>query len=347
MDQISAMSNTQAALDGMRGALAGQTAWLITDGKVGMDVQVRGLAARLGLDAQMKHVNPTGIWKFTAPWGPVDRKARIGQSDSPLFAPPWPAVCIATGRASIPFLRALRRKAGHRTFTIVLQDPKTGAGTADLIWVPAHDRLRGPNVMTTPTSPHGFSPETLVELRHNCPPEIAALPGPRVAVILGGKNGIYRFSEADDDRFEAALASIGRLGASFMVTPSRRSHQRLVRATLAATAGCPRIFWDGSGGNPYPDFLANADLLVVTADSVNMTGEACATGRPVYVFEPTGRSAKFRRFHDALRTTGATRLLPTELRALEKWEYEPIDSAGAIAAEVERRWLARRAMLAA
>ena len=329
----------------IRRPLAGLAAWIITDGKMGMDVQARGLAQALELDYQMKHVSPSGVWKFTAPWGPADPRARVGHADSALFAPPWPAVCIATGRSSIPYIRAVRRKAGHATFCIVLQDPKTGAGTADLIWVPAHDRRRGANVITTLTAPHGYSPEVLAQLRGNCPAEIAALPHPRIAVVLGGKNGIYRFSEADDDRFQMALAALGANGGSFMITPSRRSHQRLVRAAEAATAGRPRIIWDGNGRNPYPDFLAHADLLVVTADSVNMTGEACATGRPVYVFEPTGGSAKFRRFHDALRQAGATRPLQDAVNSAESWSYEPMDSAREIAHEVERRWLNRRGML--
>ncbi len=64
-----------------------------------------------------------------------------------------------------------------------------------------------------------------------------------------------------------------------------------------ATAGAPRILWDGKGENPYATFLAHADALIVTADSVNMNGEAAATGKPVYVFEPSAGSAKFRRFH--------------------------------------------------
>jgi uncharacterized protein len=77
-----------------------------------------------------------------------------------------------------------------------------------------------------------------------------------------------------------------------------------------------------------------------------MTGEACATGRPVFVFEPSGGSAKFRRFHDTLSQTGATRRLPAKVETLESWTYTPLDSAQTIAAEVERRWLNRRSMLA-
>jgi uncharacterized protein len=326
------------------GCLVGARAWIITDGKAGMDVQAKGVAEALGLAYEMKRVAPKGLWKLTAPWGPVDPRERFGEPGS-LFAPPWPVVAIATGRASIPYIRTLRRKAGVGTYCIVLQDPKTGAGTADLIWVPEHDRRRGPNVITTPTAPHGFSAARLAELRRTLPPEIAALPCPRVAVVLGGKNGIYKFTDADDDRLKASLKSIGDAGASFLVTASRRTHQRLIRAVDDATKHRPRIIWDGTGTNPYPFFLAAADWLIVTADSVNMTGEACATGKPVYVFEPSGGSAKFRRFHESLQRHGATRPLPAVLHALEQWSYQPLDSAAIIAAEVERRYSRRSQML--
>ena len=138
------------------------------------------------------------------------------------------------------------------------------------------------------------------------PTDITALPAPRVAVVLGGKNAVYKYTEADDDRLLRSLASVAQLGASFLITTSRRTHHRLLAAALSATSASPRIIWDGHGPNPYPHFLAAADILIVTADSVNMTGEACATGRPVYVFTPTGGSPKFARFHAALNAHGAT-----------------------------------------
>jgi mitochondrial fission protein ELM1 len=326
------------------GCLAGAPAWIITDGKAGMDVQARGVAEALGVAYEMKYVAPAWLWKALAPWGSVGPRERFGEPGSP-FAPPWPAVAIATGRASIPYIRALRRRAGLATYCIVLQDPKTGTGTADLIWVPEHDRRRGPNVITTLTAPHGYSAARLVQLRRTIPPAIAELPHPRVTVVLGGKNGIYKFTEADDDRLKASLISVGDLGASFLITASRRTHQRLIRAVAEATKGRPCILWDGNGANPYPFFLAAADWLVVTADSVNMTGEACATGKPVYVFEPSGGSAKFRRFHEALQRHGATRPLPAALHALEQWSYPSLDSAAVIAAEAERRFSRRSQML--
>ncbi len=324
--------------------LSGARAWLITDGKTGMDVQVRGVADALGVTYEMKRVEPSGVAKFLAPWGPVGRAEKFGQASSQ-FAPPWPVIAIATGRASIPYLRALKRQAGAATFTVVLQDPKSGANTADLIWVPEHDTLRGANVMGTATAPHSYSPERLAALRATMPASIAALSGPRIAVVLGGKNGVYKFTGDDDTRLAGALKSLGDLGASFMVTPSRRTHPRLIKAVEAATRDRPRIIWDATGENPYPQFLAHADALVVTADSVNMTGEACATGRPVYVFEPSAGSAKFFRFHKALQDHGATRPLPPVVRELPVWDYTPLDSAATIASEIELRWTRRRHML--
>jgi hypothetical protein len=323
--------------------LAGLKAWLITDDKAGMQVQARGVAEALGVNWELKEVAPQGFWRFAAPYGPPDPRDGVGPGK--LLAPPWPDIAIATGRLSIPYVRALRRQAGVATFTIVLQDPKTTANTADLIWVPEHDRRRGANVVTTITAPHAFSPDRIAALRQSMPPAIAALPGPRVAVILGGKNAVYKFTDEDDDRLEASIASIARLGASFMITPSRRSHQRLIRAVDRATQGAPRFIWDGNGDNPYPAFLAHADFFVVTGDSVNMTGEPLVTGRPVYVFEPSGGSAKFHRFHESLRRYGATRSLPPAVNTLEGWTYQPLNSAADIAHAIEQRLVRRRGML--
>jgi mitochondrial fission protein ELM1 len=320
--------------------LAGARCWIISEAKAGMDAQTRGLADALGVNAEMKRVTLDGVKKWTAPWGRVPKSACFGAAGSP-FCPPWPALAIATGRASIPYLRELRRRAGPGLFTVVLLDPQTGPGTADVIWVPEHDRRRGPNVVTTPTSPHGFSPERIAALRATVPASIEALPHPRIAVLLGGKNGSYEFTNADDRRFAIALHALAGLGASFMITPSRRTHPRLIEITEAATRDAPRILWDGSGDNPYPAFLAHAEAFVVTADSVNMTGECCATGRPVYVFHPTGGKPKFLRFHAKLEELNATRRLPETVDRLPAWSYAPIDATGIIAREIERRWLKR------
>ncbi len=339
-DPLSMPAPDQANAASAQGILAGRSCWIITDGAQGLITQARGLADTLGLVCEMKEINPRSVWRTFAPWSPVGPGERFGKPDSP-FAPPWPHVAIASGRQAVPYIRAVHRKASLATYTIILQDPKTGPNTADLIWVPEHDKRRGANVITTPTSPHSFSPERFRNLRTEMPADIAALPGLRVAVILGGKNKVYSFTDADDSRLSRSLASLGAQGASFMITPSRRSHKGLLNVVDAATAGCPRIFWSGEGHNPYPDFLAHADMLVVTADSTNMCGEAAATGKPVYVFMPSGGSAKFARFHNGLSERGVTRPLPDQFDTLESWSYTPLDSTRVIADEIEQRFARR------
>ncbi|MFN0023116.1 MAG: mitochondrial fission ELM1 family protein [Parvularculaceae bacterium] len=329
--------------------LEGHRAWVISDGKAGHEVQCLGVAEALGVKVDLKRVAPGGVSKLLAPWGPVPAREKFGQAGY-LFAPPWPAIAFATGRLTTPYIRALKRKAGLATYTVILLDPKTPASSADLFWVPEHDTRRGANVVTTLTSPHAFSPARLAELRRTMPPGIAALPQPRVAVLIGGPNGDYRYTAADEARLIAALTRLSHSGAGLMLTPSRRTPPSLLAAIDAATAAAPRILWDGAGENPYPQFLAHAEAFVVTADSVNMAGEAAATGKPVYIFHPSGGSAKFSRFHASLAAAGITRVLPEghlheTHDPLETWAYQPLDSARVIACEIERRWNQRASML--
>jgi hypothetical protein len=320
--------------------LAGMSAWLISAGLAGMDVQMRGVADAIGLRYETKPISPRGVWKALAPWGPVAPSERIGSPGSQ-FPRPWPAIAIGLGRSSAPYIRVLKKRAGSSLFTVMMQDTKAGLGIADLIWVPEHDRLRGPNVFTTIVAPHSFSQCRLEALRGQVPSAIAALPTPRVAVLLGGTNAVYEYREADYQRLAASLKSIGALGASFLVSSSRRTQPRLLQVVGTATGPFPRTIYAGKGKNPYGDFLAHADFFVVTADSVNMTGEACASGRPVFVYAPSGGSAKFDRFHAALEAYGATRQLPPHVAAPPSWQYAPLQSAEVIAREVEAQWLAK------
>ena len=164
-------------------------------------------------------------------------------------------------------------------------------------------------------------------------------------MLLGGPNGDFAYTKASLARLSSALRSLAQLGAGLMITPSRRTPGDVTAFVREATVGLRRLFWDGEGANPYPGFLAHADAFVVPADSVNMTGEPCATGKPVYVFEPDGGSAKFTRFHEALRRHGATRTLPASFDRLEQWTYAPLSSSDHIAGEIARRWAKRRQML--
>jgi mitochondrial fission protein ELM1 len=313
--------------------LSGQPAWIISDGIAGHLAITTGVAEALGVKAQVKPVSARSPWRQLAPNGPADPAVM-----RPLLRQVLPEIVLGAGRQTVPVIRALRRAGA---FTVLFQAPRALFRSADVIWAPAHDRLAGPHIIATLTPPHRFSPARLAELRRAMPAHIAALPAPRAALLLGGPGAGYAY---DDDTI-AALA--GRLAAlasqvgSLLITPSRRTPTALLRAAEEVTAHKPRLIWDGAGDNPYPQFLASADLFVVTADSVNMVGEACATGQPVYVFTPPGGRGKFRRYHQALEAHGATRPLPEAGMPLSSWAYQPIHAAAQVAAEIEARWRAR------
>lgn len=305
---------------------ANLTCWVLTNGMTGFEVQVIGVAEALGLTPVVKRVAPTPPFKWMAPWGPAQPQEGI--------APPWPDVLIASGRQSIPYARMIRRKSGGRTFTVILQDPRVSPAQFDFVWAPAHDRLTGPNVLSTPVSPHRLAQKRLADEAALFAPQVAHLPHPRVAVLIGGTNAVYQLTEEVAAKLGRDLAAIAEKGAGLMVTPSRRTGERQTAIIAGALKGHPAIVWDGKGPNPYFGFLGLADAVIVTCDSVNMVGEAAFTGKPVHVIELEGGSPKFRRFLDAMYESGAARPFRG---ALESWASHPLNATDEIAAAIATR----------
>jgi mitochondrial fission protein ELM1 len=312
--------------------MPGLRALILGSGRIGHEVNALGVAAALGCAYEIRRVEPRYPFARLAPWGPAD------PSDHRVFEGPEPNIVIASGRVTVPYVRAWKRRAPN-LFAAFLQDPRWARAEMDLIWVPEHDALRGANVVSTLTSPHPFSQSRLAAARAAPDPRLAALPTPRCAILLGGPSGAQHFTAGDVARMGAATAAIRAQGFAVMVTPSRRTPSALTAAVRDNLGD--GFLWDGSGENPYGALLALADAMLVTGDSANMVGEATATGAPVHVFEPSGGgSKKLRNTIDALIARGAARRWE---RRLERFAYTPIDSSAEIAAEILRRYEARRA----
>ena len=319
-------------------ALAGRTVWVMTDGKPGMENQCLGLAEALqelgGAPPVVKRLAPRFPWSALPPqfWcGALSTPDRDG---NPL-APPWPDILIATGRQTVAPALAIKRASGGRTFCVQIQNPAWRREAFDLLAIPKHDRVRGDNVIETFGALHRVTPEKLATEAEKFRDALAHLPRPLVAVLIGGSNGQYRMTESVTRRLAANLRMLcDRHGAGLAVTASRRTGTENEKHLRDELADAPCWFWDGSGDNPYFGLLGLADVIVVTADSVSMVSEACATGKPVYVIELDGGSAKFARFHDALRTAGITRPFDG---TLETWAYETPDDTARVAAEIAGR----------
>lgn len=311
---------------------------IVTPDKTGHEVICRGVAQALGGEIASTQARPRWPYKLTAPWGPADPSAALPNSPPN----PPPDIALGSGRTAAPALRALKKRSRGQTFTVFLHDPRAWRGAFDMIWAPEHDGLSGANVISTLSSPHTLSPALIAAARAKPDLRIAALTAPRFALLLGGPSSAYKYEPHDVEELARIARVAGEQGYSVMVTPSRRTPVELTRIVADAIAALPgerRFVWTGEGANPFLHMIANADVLAVTADSVNMVGEAAATGAPIHLFTPTGRARKTKTFLDGMIARGAVR--PWAGR-IERWSYEPIDATEEIAAEVARRYMAFR-----
>jgi len=316
--------------------------WVLTDGRAGNEAQALGLAEALGrrrpvrisirrvapkawtarLPAQLWHALGAheGGWPFTA------YNARVRR-----IVPPWPDLVIGAGRRIAPLVAALKKLHGVKTVQIL--DPRMPLADFDLVAIPEHDRMIGRNVITTAGAIGRMTPEIAAAAANPWRERLAALPHPRLAVLLGGPSVSARFGGGAAGRLADALQALAGQGHGLMVTPSQRTPQGLV-GRLRDLLGNRAFVWDATGDNPYPGILGLADAVLVTEDSVNMASEATSTGKPVHVFPLARVAAKIHRFHAALEARGAIRRFEG---VIGDWTYEPLAEADRVAAEVARR----------
>ena len=318
------------------------TVWAVTEGHIGTENQARGVAEELvgsGPGAVIvKRIAVRAPWRWLPPalWpAPLMSLGRNGDS----LEPPWPDVLISCGRRAAAPNLAVRKRSGGATLSVHIQRPYMPSDRFDLVIAPRHDGLDGANVHVTRAAVHRVTAERLAAGRRNSAGR--ADPGRHaVTVLIGGSNRRHRLTAAIAARFGDRLAALcRRRPIDLRLTPSRRTHPAIVRILAEKLAGTGAEIWDGSGDNPYFDWLAIADTIVVTWDSVSMTSEALATGKPVYVLPLDGASRRIDRFHAGLQADGYTRLFDG---ALERWDYEPPDDTAAAAAAIRARLRADR-----
>ena len=318
-----------------------KSCWIITDGKAGDELKCLGVAQALGIEPDIRRVAPRPPWVWFMPYGPIDPRDKSTSRASPIGGK-WPDLVIASGRRAVAYVRQIRRETDDGSFTVFLMDPRTGADTAHMIWVPEHDWLRGDNVLVTLTSPHGNSKTRLAAARAEGNAVFDEYSPPYIGVLLGGDSQAFSFDQQSNRELAYQLGEIAANctdGATLLITPSRRTNRQTLSAIRSALRGRKYFLWDGRGTNPYLSILARSDQFIVTADSVNMIGEAVSTGRPVHCFRPTGGHHKIDFFLNKLEEKGVIKPLALPL---EPFSYEPLDATPLIAAEIVRRYRAWR-----
>ncbi len=322
----------------------GPSVWAVSDGRAGNAAQVRALTAALGaMDRWMRIAHIPGLAHRQEPlvltprapwrWLPADRwpspLQALPQAQRPLLAGPWPTVWIGAGRRSAPLTRFARAASGGETFTVQILDPRIPPSNFDLLVVPEHDAVTGPNVIRTVGSPAYFSPEALEEAEQAFA-NLADETYNSAIVVLGGDSRVHTFTHAAADRLEGQMRELASYGWRLRLTASRRTPVPIAARFRQMAGDIGAAFWAGpqDGPNPYLAWLLFSNAAIVTEDSSNMLSEAAWHGLPVHIAKLEGRADKFDRLHDSLMRRGAARWFTG---SLDQWSYEPLREAERVA----------------
>jgi len=257
--------------------------------KAGDNGQIQALADALGWAYEVKHLRYRKTELLTNLFAGPTLKGLLKDRSSPL-EPPWPDLIISAGRRNEPLVRWIQREAApHPVRLVHVGRPWALHECFDLIVTTPQYRLPAkPNILHNEAPLHRVNGERLAEAKRQWQDTLAGLPMPRIAVIAGGHAGPYSF-----DRENGALlgyyanAMAQDLGGSLLFTSSARTPPHAadaIEAEIKVPAHIHRYRPD-SAGNPYLGYLAWADRLIVTCDSMSMLAEACETGKPVFIFD--------------------------------------------------------------
>jgi mitochondrial fission protein ELM1 len=303
--------------------------WVLADPRAGTAAQALGIAERLNEPFR----------RVDLAWGPMARLplpfpslAGLTPEARAALAPPWPDLVISAGRRSAPVALWLKQKGAR---LVHCMRPGFGAARFDLLVIGQHDAPKpAPNILPILGAAHRISPERLAAARAEFA-ALAALPAPRIALLMGGPP---RAEGMDAQVAGAITAKVAGFAGSVLASASRRTGSPAEAAMAAALAGHPhQLFrWGDAPPNPYAGFLAWADQVVVTGDSVSMLSEALATDGPVFIADPGGLGPRHQRLAQSLIAAGQARDLAA---APAPFQRAALDESGRVAAEIRRRGL--------
>ena len=263
--------------------------WALLGYKAGDNTQVRSLATALDWPWESRQLRYRATELLSNLFlGPT--LAGVDSRASDALVPPWPELVITSGRRNEPVARWIRAASGQHTKLVQVGRPWAQPSAFDLVLTtPQYQVPAAVNVAELQLPLHGVTAAKLEQAAQQWAPQFAALPAPRIVVLVGGNSGSFLLTADRVRQLRDAATSMARhTGGSLLITDSARTPPA-ARELLFADLDVPhRVFrWgSGSGNNPYLAYLALGDRFIVTGDSVSMVAEACATGKAVYLVHP-------------------------------------------------------------
>ncbi len=328
--------------------------WVFDDGRAGTFNQALAVAEALPFPFVIKKIEYTPFAKLP---NFIRGSGKIGISEKTIKAllkdrEKLPDIIITAGRRCAPLARHIRKLSRGKTQIVQIMYPgRIGLSDFALVVIPGHDNLgiaSKENVLEITGAPHRISEKVLRDATKKWHKIFAKYPRPITAVIVGGSTKNRTFTDAMAQELTSGINKLigreskerkGEKGkGTILLTTSRRtgtSQENIITENLPDAKYIYK--WGDKGENPYFGFLALADRIVVTGDSVSMCSEACSTSVPVYIYDnPKLITKKHRRFLDELYSQGRARPLSLTLeQASEECACRILNPACQIAKRVE------------
>jgi mitochondrial fission protein ELM1 len=261
--------------------------WIFSDSILGHEIQSQALASQLSNHILVFHCTLRQPWLSFAPrilpkfannilWG--KHQPDINQS---------PDAIITCGRRMAAIGKYFKRKLNCKHIQIL--NPGDNPKKYDVLVCPEHDMITGTNVISTKGSLHNISYKSLNKIKEN--------PEKLICLILGNPaNGFFKELNHLSDLINQYFSDHDLVICGSRRTPEK--HHQTIRSIFSNA----KAIWlsNVDGENPYQNLLANSDIIIVTADSINMLSEACTTTNNVIAVAQKYISPKHKRFIDSI-----------------------------------------------
>ena len=292
--------------------------WALTDGRPGNDNQTLSIAEQFP-SYEIKQIDfgkSANLPNFLLKDSKIGFKIN-NEGD-------WPDIVISTGRKLARVASYIKKKSGCKAYQIM--SPQIPLQNFDLIFSPEHDDLKGDNVVKISGASNRIDEKYLSENRQYWQMKLPISEEGTAAVLLGDINK----QEAKE-----LVELLNQKKYTILATSSRRTPPGidLVFKKYIKVKHHFYNFQSKKEQNPYGGMLALADIIVTTSDSIGMISEACTTGKPVYIFESSGKS-KMIKFRYNLYEKDYAKPLTNE--PFTAWHYPPLNTRDFIVEKIKQ-----------
>lgn len=109
-------------------------------------------------------------------------------------------------------------------------------------------------------------------------------------MVIGGTSRTHLFEQPDWENIALAMNNIARRNnVSWLITTSRRTGaeaEAIIQERLDSSVVEDAIWWGENPSKELYSFMARAEVIFVTQDSVTMVTEAVSAGKPVVALRP-------------------------------------------------------------